>query len=152
MNIHFYLKSDKGGSETIITSFYDIQSNPFNLNDIVDLSVESLSRTQIEQTEGAKGVKDNLVNKNSEDSKNFNNKSIRIIEENKYLKIKTLSESTIEIEYHCELIEESIENICPCPNCQEKVANCACIRNICIKCHGPVGNITFTVCDDCWSN
>ena len=38
----------------------------------------------------------------------------------------------------------------PCPNCHEKKRKCACIRNICIKCDKPVGNITFTVCDGCW--
>ena len=38
----------------------------------------------------------------------------------------------------------------PCPNCKEKKKKCACIRNICIECGKPVGNITFTVCDDCW--
>ena len=37
-----------------------------------------------------------------------------------------------------------------CPNCKEKDDPCACLRNICIDCGGPVGNITFTVCDDCW--
>jgi len=38
----------------------------------------------------------------------------------------------------------------PCPNCQETVWNCACMRNICLKCKEPIGNITFTVCDECW--
>lgn len=37
-----------------------------------------------------------------------------------------------------------------CPNCKEIVEQCACMRNICHKCGKPVGNITFTVCDDCW--
>ena len=38
----------------------------------------------------------------------------------------------------------------PCPNCNETEQPCACMRNICYKCGKPVGNITFTVCDDCW--
>ena len=38
----------------------------------------------------------------------------------------------------------------PCPNCNETVEQCACMRNICYKCGKPVGNITFTICDDCW--
>jgi hypothetical protein len=38
----------------------------------------------------------------------------------------------------------------PCPNCGETIKVCACIRNKCIKCSNPVGNITFTVCDNCW--
>jgi hypothetical protein len=37
----------------------------------------------------------------------------------------------------------------PCPNCKETIAQCACMRNICIDCGKSVGNITFSVCDDC---
>lgn len=37
----------------------------------------------------------------------------------------------------------------PCPNCKETVEQCACMRNICKDCGEPVGNITFTICDDC---
>lgn len=39
MNIHFYL-NDEG--ETSITSFIDLKSNPFSLNDIISLSVDDL--------------------------------------------------------------------------------------------------------------
>jgi len=38
----------------------------------------------------------------------------------------------------------------PCPNCKETIQPCACMRNKCHICGNPVGNITFTVCDDCW--
>jgi len=38
----------------------------------------------------------------------------------------------------------------PCANCKETVKECACMRNICHKCQKPVGNITFTICDECW--
>ena len=40
-----------------------------------------------------------------------------------------------------------------CPNCREPADiadKCACKRNTCIRCGKPVGNITFTVCDECW--
>jgi hypothetical protein len=37
-----------------------------------------------------------------------------------------------------------------CPNCNERKVVCACLRNTCIQCGKPVGNITFTVCDECW--
>ena len=37
-----------------------------------------------------------------------------------------------------------------CPNCQERKVVCACLRNTCFQCGKPVGNITFTVCDECW--
>ena len=40
-----------------------------------------------------------------------------------------------------------------CPNCGEELnSECACMRNKCIECGAPVGNITFTVCDDCWDH
>jgi NAD-dependent SIR2 family protein deacetylase len=38
----------------------------------------------------------------------------------------------------------------PCYNCGETVDECACMRNKCIRCGRPVGNITFTICDECW--
>jgi len=37
----------------------------------------------------------------------------------------------------------------PCGNCKETIKECACMRNICFKCNKPVGNITFSVCDEC---
>ena len=37
-----------------------------------------------------------------------------------------------------------------CPNCNEVTDLCACLRNTCHHCGKPVGNVTFTVCDDCW--
>ena len=39
----------------------------------------------------------------------------------------------------------------PCPNCKEIVEICECMRNKCMDCGKPVGNITFSVCDDCWN-
>jgi hypothetical protein len=38
----------------------------------------------------------------------------------------------------------------PCKNCGELLVECACMRNKCIRCGRPVGNITFSICDDCW--
>jgi len=37
-----------------------------------------------------------------------------------------------------------------CPNCQERKNPCACMKNKCLRCGAPVGNITFTYCDKCW--
>lgn len=39
-----------------------------------------------------------------------------------------------------------------CPNCKETKQPCACMRAKCIRCGRPIGNITFTVCDDCWED
>lgn len=45
---------------------------------------------------------------------------------------------------------QSGEGVC-CANCKEPVKPCACERNRCNLCGGPVGNITFSRCDDCWN-
>jgi hypothetical protein len=38
-----------------------------------------------------------------------------------------------------------------CANCGKPAdGNCDCMKNKCIKCGKPVGNITFTYCDTCW--
>lgn len=37
-----------------------------------------------------------------------------------------------------------------CCNCKEPLPDCACMRNVCVHCGAPVGNITFSVCDRCW--
>lgn len=42
------------------------------------------------------------------------------------------------------------QRIVPCPNCGEMNIECACMRSKCLRCGGPVGNITFTYCDDCF--
>lgn len=44
------------------------------------------------------------------------------------------------------------ESLQPCANCKEMVSECACMRNKCLKCGNPVGNITFTACDPCFEN
>lgn len=49
------------------------------------------------------------------------------------------------------LVQPQHEITIPCPNCKETQQSCKCLRNECLRCGGPVGNITFTVCDDCWN-
>jgi len=39
-----------------------------------------------------------------------------------------------------------------CANCGEIKKKCACMRNLCVRCGKPVGNITFSVCDVCWND
>lgn len=39
-----------------------------------------------------------------------------------------------------------------CSNCHETKTPCACMRNKCVHCGKPVGNITFTLCDECWED
>ena len=57
-----------------------------------------------------------------------------------------------ENECNCGLLQKITKRlkIKPCPNCKETKEECKCMRNKCIRCRKPVGNITFTVCDDCW--
>jgi hypothetical protein len=49
-----------------------------------------------------------------------------------------------------EQLPKAIVSGSACPNCKEEKEWCACMRNTCHKCGKPVGNITFTVCDECW--
>lgn len=37
----------------------------------------------------------------------------------------------------------------PCPECKERKVVCACLRNTCIHCGKPVGNIESIVCEVC---
>lgn len=61
--------------------------------------------------------------------------------------VKEVTETIME-EVEKELAEDEIEK---CSNCHEPLnSECACMRNRCIKCEGPVGNITFSYCDKCW--
>jgi hypothetical protein len=47
-------------------------------------------------------------------------------------------------------IEMTVSEHPECPNCKERKTVCACLRNTCLQCGFPVGNITFSVCDSCW--
>ena len=77
MNIHFYLEEEE---ETEITSFYDMQSNPFKIGDEISLDVN-----------------EDLLAK-------FKRKKIKIVKEGKYVRVKSTSEGKLTIEYHCVLI------------------------------------------------
>ncbi len=48
------------------------------------------------------------------------------------------------------ITQEERECFNPCSNCGETVVMCACIRNLCHRCGNSVGNVTFSICDDCW--
>lgn len=38
----------------------------------------------------------------------------------------------------------------PCPRCQSDEVVCHCQKTECLSCGNPVGNPTFTKCDDCF--
>ena len=51
----------------------------------------------------------------------------------------------------------TLEKLLICPNCKEELMDnhtlkldCACMKNLCNRCGKPVGNITFSYCEDCW--
>ena len=70
-------------------------------------------------------------------------------EDGNYIVLKRGDFEDYDVIAFCELPEPYKEGE-PCPNCKETVNPCKCLRNICIRCGKPVGNITFTVCDACW--
>lgn len=98
MNIHFYLNNDE---ETVITSMYDLSSNPFNLNDIIYLDVSELHLT----TSGNKNYMEN-VQKNQKELKDiFSRRKVRLCKEGKYMKFNIMDKTKLVIEYHCEFVD-----------------------------------------------
>ena len=96
MTIRFYLKNEE---ETPITSFHDFTSNPFSLEDRVHLSVDFLFSIDyknfcLDAQKTILAAQDKLID-------TFGNKTIRLVEENKYVNFKELGDSKLIIEYHC---------------------------------------------------
>lgn len=100
MNIYFYLNIEK---ETEITSFYNLNSNPFKLNDIVSISVDEFVPAELDKYK--EDFKKNMILKNDENRKQFHLKKIKLVRENKYVRYNILSKPIITIEYFCEIIE-----------------------------------------------
>jgi len=100
MNIHFYLNNIK---ETPITSLYDLESNPFTLNDIVHLDVEELY--PVDYNKYKEDFRNKMIKDNEELKKTFRRKKVKLVKEGKYMKFKITTETKLTIEYHCELID-----------------------------------------------
>jgi len=99
MKISFYLLDD----DTEITSFTGLTSNPFNLNDVVNLSVKPLRN---DEYEGAnKDFIQNVIYNNHNAKEAFNLKEIRLLTEKKYIKFNVLSEPELYVEYHCQIVK-----------------------------------------------
>ena len=76
---------------------------------------------------------------------------IKLAEDYKEEEIKELKKAFgVSFDQTSQLIEENEKIKSACPNCKETIEHCACMRNKCNKCGEPIGNITFTICDDCW--
>lgn len=102
MNIHFYLNNE---DETPITSLYDVASNPFSVNDIVSLNVEDLYPVEYNKFNN-KNAQIKFIENNNKLMELFRHKKIKLINEGKYMKFKSLGVTNLVIEYHCEFIEE----------------------------------------------
>lgn len=102
MNIHLYLDNE---DETLITSFYDLVSNPFKIGDDININIEEFY--PIELSNLSEEVKNNRVKENEEIKKTLNRKKVRIIREGKYLRFKFLGEPKLTIEYHCVCLNEN---------------------------------------------
>jgi len=100
MTIHLYLNNQE---ETIITSFYDMSSNPFSLGDIIGLSVEDLFPVQYSKFK--EDTIKNMLQDNKKNRKLFNRKKIKLVKEGKWIDYNIITEPKLTIEYHCELIE-----------------------------------------------
>jgi len=100
MTIHFYLNNEE---ETQITSFHDLQSNPFAIGDVVILEVDELYPAEY------RGYNEHFQNKVIEDNQKlkdtFNRKKVKIVREGKYMDFKLMKETRLTIEYHCEFVD-----------------------------------------------
>ena len=100
MNIHFYLNNEE---ETPITSLYDLESNPFTLNDIINLDVEELY--PVDYNKYKEDFRNKMIKDNKELEKTFRLKKVKLVKEGKYMKFKIIDKTRLTIEYHCDLID-----------------------------------------------
>jgi len=100
MNIHFYLNNEK---ETPITSLYDLESNPFKLDDIIHLDVEELY--PVDYNKYKENFRNKMIKDNEELEKTFRRKKVKLVKEGKYMKFKIIDKTRLTIEYHCDLID-----------------------------------------------
>ena len=100
MNIHFYLNNEE---ETPITSLYDLESNPFTLDDVIHLDVEELY--PMDYNKYKEDFRNKMIENNKELEKTFRRKKVKIVKEGKYMQFKIIDKTRLTIEYHCDLID-----------------------------------------------
>lgn len=103
MTIQFYLKNNE--EETEITSFPDLQSNPFNIGDEIFLNVDEIYPNEFNEYDVQ--CKQILIKDNEELEKRFKRKKVKIIKEYKYITIKVINEPKLVIEFTCEFVDQS---------------------------------------------
>lgn len=99
MNILFYLNNQE---ETAIATMYDLESNPFKVDDIISLTVNEIHP---DTTKYNSEFRDNMIKNNIELERMFTNKKIRLVRENKSMIFSSIQDARLTIEYHCEYVE-----------------------------------------------
>jgi hypothetical protein len=102
MTIHLYLKD--GDEEFEITTFYDVVSNPFKVGDVIRLRVEELYPKDL--MEYNTDFQDKMRASEKEIEERFRGKSVKIISEMKYMTLKIMKKTQLNIDYHCEFVNE----------------------------------------------
>lgn len=100
MDIHFYLNNEE---ETPITSLYDLESNPFALNDVIYLQVEELY--PVDYNKYKEDFRNKIIKDNKELEKIFKRKKVKLVKEGKYMNFKIIDKTRLTIEYHCDFID-----------------------------------------------
>ena len=100
MRIDFYLNNEE---ETQITSFSELQSNPFSVGDVVNLNVRELYPIDYNKYKESYQIK--MINDNQELNILFSRKKVKIVKEGKWVEFTVIKEPTLVIEYHCEFVD-----------------------------------------------
>jgi len=100
MDIYFYLNNEE---ETLITFLYDVESNPFVLNDIIYLNVEALYPKDYDKFK--EDFRNQIIKANKILEKIFKNKKEKLVKERKCMELNTMKKQRLTMEYHCNLID-----------------------------------------------
>lgn len=101
ISIHLYLLDD---DETPIESFYDLPFNPFKLDDEVTITIDELFPKTLAKFV-TKESRDIVLEKNLKYTELFNRRTVRLLQEGKYIETNTFDSARIIIEYHCVIVE-----------------------------------------------
>lgn len=99
MTIRFFLDSDES---LLLTSLIDVPSNPFNLNDEIDIHIEDVKDVELGSFRDDLQLK--IRDDNESLTKKFNAKKIKLRRQTKNMTFSTLSVPKITIQYFCQLI------------------------------------------------
>jgi hypothetical protein len=100
MTINLYVNDD---TETEITSFNNMASNPFQVGDIISLTVSDLYPVDLDEfNRDAR-----LVFKQENDTcrEKFHLRKVKLIRESKHVRFDVLNESELSIQYDCEFLD-----------------------------------------------